>query len=548
VIFGNVRELALDTLAVRGDEPKLVIDFPFDEAGFTPNDDIAHLDEFRAAAKPARTLVWLPSFFSLATQRDLATLVKLDYLLAGERLRDYATHLSPVDQASAREILRNQQSQLRQRLIHCLEGAYGVESPLPGSIDESHTPSEHFQSLDPAFAPRPPDRANLRPALESLLGQMFTSQYPAHPEFGVEIKTSVLRKVHEQVSRALQDPDGRVAIDKPLRALMSQIAVPLRLGEMGETHFVRGRHWFSHFDRLPKPLSVGKLRQAIDDPRRMGLPAVVQNLVILTYADQANLSFWEHGGPASATLEKLPDDLELREEALPASEVWQAAAERAGKVFGIAVSPLLNASNVSALAEALGRVASGALEACAGVAERLERIGRDVAIDAEAARRLRTARATHALVRALSGLAGKARIDALANMEPQTSLDAMGTSFRRAQDVLELLRRTKWELFEAIARLGDARAERAGTLRRELAEVLAADEYAVELAGKLPDLETQALRLLTPPITPDPTPVLREGTHRELDREALARVARELDQLLSEQPGATLTLDWTLRR
>jgi len=124
----------------------------------------------------------------------------------------------------------------------------------------------------------------------------------------------------------------------------------------------------------------------------------------------------------------------------------------------------------------------------------------------------------------------------------------MGTSFRRAQDVLELLRRTKWELFEAIARLGDARAERAGTLRRELAEVLAADEYAVELAGKLPDLETQALRLLTPPITPDPTPVLREGTHRELDREALARVARELDQLLSEQPGATLTLDWTLRR
>ena len=100
---------------------------------------------------------------------------------------------------------------------------------------------------------------------------MLASQYPAHPALGAAVKPGVLRSVREQVSRAVQEPEGRVAIDKPLRATMTQIAVPLQLGDMGETHFVLGRHWFSHFEKLAKPLTVKKLRAAIDDPRRMGL-------------------------------------------------------------------------------------------------------------------------------------------------------------------------------------------------------------------------------------------------------------------------------------
>ena len=103
--------------------------------------------------------------------------------------------------------------------------------------------------------------------------------------------------MHEQVSRAVQEQEGRVAIDRPLRPSMTQIAVPLRLGEMGETHFVLGRHWFSRFERLARPLTVARLREAIDEPRRMGLPDAAANLVILVYADQANLAFRRHGGP-----------------------------------------------------------------------------------------------------------------------------------------------------------------------------------------------------------------------------------------------------------
>ena len=568
VIFANVRELPDESLSTRADERKVVVDFPFDEPGHTPADDLARLNDFRRRDARAQTLVWLPSFLSASAQRDLGTLVKIDHVLAGERLRDFATHLSPVDQASARELLRNQQSQLRQRLIHYLEGAYGVENPTPGSVDESHPPAEHFQSLDPAFEPRPPARANLRDALGSLFDQMCTSQYPAHPDFGAPARIATLRRVHEQVSRAVQEQEGRVAIDKTLRASMTQIAVPLRLGEMGETHFVLGRHWFSHFERLARPLTVAKLREAIDQPSRMGLPKAAANLVILVYADQADLAFRRHGGPWTAKLDDLPDDVELREEELPVQEAWKTAIERADKVFGMTVSPLRNASNVSDLAERLGETAKEKTVACDELVERLASIGADFSIEEDGAKRLRTARATRALVQSLAALRGRARIERLAEIRPETSLEAMGTSFRKAADVLDVLERTHWTLFASLGRLKDDRADAAQRFVRELTEAMAADEYAVALGHRLPDLENRAVDLLArpvepPPPTPPPTPppppgkggasvregaIVEEGSHSNLDRERLRAVTTKLEALFSEEPTARLELTWKLRK
>ena len=87
VIFANVRELPDESLSTRGDERKVVVDFPFDEPGRTPADDLARLNDFRRRDARARTLVWLPSFLSAPAQRDLGTLVKIDHVLRGERLK-----------------------------------------------------------------------------------------------------------------------------------------------------------------------------------------------------------------------------------------------------------------------------------------------------------------------------------------------------------------------------------------------------------------------------------------------------------------------------
>ena len=73
----------------------------------------------------------------------------------------------------------------------------------------------------------------------------------------------------------------------------------------------------------------------------------------------------------------------------------------------------------------------------------------------------------------------------------------MGTSFDKAKAVLDALERTKWALFPSLRQLTDDRSDAARRLLEELAEAVAADEYAVALGGKLPDLEDRAIKLLT---------------------------------------------------
>ena len=370
---------------------------------------------------------------------------------------------------------------------------------------------------------------------------------------------------------------------------MTQIAAPLRLGEMGETHFVVGRHWFSHFERLDKPLTVGRLREAMDQPRRMGLPTAAANLVILIYADQANLAFQRHGSPWPAQLDDLPDDVVLREEALPSADVWTHAVERAGKVFGLTVSPLRNATNASDLAERLGETATRQSAACDALVERLASIGAEFSIEEDAAKRLHTARASRALVQSLAALRGRARIERLAEMQPATSLEAMGTSIAKAGEVVDVLERTHWQLFAPLSRLADDRADDraddAQRLRRELAEALAADEYVVALGRRLPDLGNRAANLLArppaPATTPPPAPgagqgtgsggaavregaggqgeggtaagpgwgggaIADQGARGDLDRERLREVAAGLEDLLRKEPGARMEITWRL--
>jgi hypothetical protein len=51
--------------------------------------------------------------------------------------------------------------------------------------------------------------AEFKSAFESLLGQLFAHQYPAHPEFDTEIKASVIKKVWPEVQKAIEAPGQR---------------------------------------------------------------------------------------------------------------------------------------------------------------------------------------------------------------------------------------------------------------------------------------------------------------------------------------------------
>lgn len=564
IIFGNVRELTADSLAAREDSRKAILDFPFDEQGYTPRDDLQHLDGFRQSGKRSRTLVWIPSFLSSRSLSDLGVLVILDEVLrSDESFRRHASHLSAVDQSQARGILDGQRRQLELRVLRYLEGAYGVDTPVKDSIDESHSPAEHFQSLDPGFTPRPPVGANLRASFEALLHQVLESQYPAHPNFEIEVKLSALKKVQDEIKRATQDPGGRILIDKTMRSLMNAIAVPLGLGEMGETHFVLGRHWYNHLSRAVvdgTPVTVGELREAIDRPRPMGLTTAAEDLIIMLFADQSDCSFTLHGGTYPAKLDDLRDELVLRKQPLPSKEVWDVAIDRAAKIFGLAVSPLLNASNVSELSGGL-EAQVGQLEVCQKVADRLAGLCADYAVPGS--KRLETANHVLSLLRKLTTAKELQRIEILAKAEIATSAEAMGTSFTKSGAVAQAIENAKWAMFESMKQLEDDRKPAASTVLTGLVEALAHDELALALGPRIQKLENDAVRLLAqgvaqavaPPVaqTPPPAPpadpnvqiVAREDRAGLSAADAAKEIAR-LTALLAQSDDLKVDLKYSI--
>ena len=367
VLFTNVRALPDESLR-SADDWKLIIDFPFDAEGHSPIEDLDRVNKFREKDERHRTLVWLPSFFSPRTQSELGKLVIIDRLLLGNNLDQHAQHLSLQDRQTARLLLQNQQSALSQRLLQAVEAAFAIRSePTPGTLDAAYDMSEsHFQSLYPSLALQRPVGANLGEALEHLLDQALSHQFPKHPKFGQEIKPGKdLRQVLEVCREAARTPDGRVFVeDKAVRQKLKNVCNPLELGQMSETHFVLGNSWKNHFNRLlaaseqPHP-TAADLRRWMDQPEERGLPREIQNLLILVYADQTNRSFVRYGGNYTPTLEDLPNELELQEQALPDLKDWEEAVNRVADILGHAVSRLLNASNLATLASKVGESRQG---------------------------------------------------------------------------------------------------------------------------------------------------------------------------------------------
>ena len=517
VLFRNIRDLPDTSLENSAERWKLIIDFPFDEVGRGARDDTSKIQSFRESHPDgAKTLCWVPAFFSPDAQKDLGTLVILEHILAGERFTQYASHLSPQDRPSAKSQLDNQRSMLRQRVKKHLDAAYGLESQdTADSVDRTQELelSERFVSLQPGLTLQPPVAATLVSAMDSLLDQALAHEFPGAPAFETELKTNGLKKVYEQVYGASLTADGRLAIDKPVRPLLRAIANPLQLGEMGAdaTHFVLGQHWKTHFTKKVAEtggtLSVSQLRNWIDDPQPKGLPREAENILILLFAAQTNRSFFLHGAPLEPTLTELPDQLELRELALPNEKDWADAVQRTGSIFGVSGSPLCNASNVANLSASIHTIAVQAQAACQDYCQQLQARLSAFGLQPSDTDRMQTANATLQLIERISSGQPDEVVAILATATIATTQAAMGGCFHTAETLHATLQSANWEIFAAIHTLTDERQQAAEEIRSAIVQALQRDEHVVQLGSTLQMAQARAVSLLTKsPQAPAPTP------------------------------------------
>ena len=533
VIYGNVRSLPDTSLTANGQTWKVVIDYPFDEPGHTTRDDLGKLQIFsQNNPNGTRTLVWLPAFFTESARRDLSRLVIIDHILTGERYNSYASFLSPQDRATARTLMENQRSSLQERVKQHVEAAYGIRGSQSKSIDDSHTLADTYNSLFQGLDLQPPAGSNLKLALEELLSQALSYEFPAHPSFGAEIKISNLRKVYEEVSKAVSEKGGRIQVDKSMRSLIKQIAEPLNLGEQGETHFVLGMRWKDHFNRKASEsgttITVQALRKWLDEPYIMGLPKDCSNLIILIYAAQTNRSFYRHGGTFDATLANLPEEVELREQQLPPATMWVTAIERASRIFGVVSSPLLNASNLTKLAEGIQAITNEKIDSCRRLVDTLKNHLVEFEVSIQDASRLQTAITVINLLEAVRNSKPASVIEALATFDPITSEAAMGTSFSSAAVVVSELAATQWKLFDSVRSLQDDRSNAAKALCQRVIDAMKADQHVTVLGPVLKIEQSKAIDLLSVPTVATPMPPVKTSV-APIDEPSIKRGYKMID-------------------
>jgi hypothetical protein len=524
VVFGNVRDrtwLSDDHFQAAPDTWRVVIDHPFDEPGHSSIEDLQRLDEMVTRGVQSRTIVWLPRFLSDNKIRELRRLVILNWLLDGspERWQGAADHLNETDRALARSILESQRNTLRRSLEDAVQQAYGAASPRPGVLLDEAGHERTLFSFERLFAPANPVGATLGQAFENLLGQAFEAVYPAHPHFepgDVEVKVRDLKVVAAYVARAITDSDKRVELQADA-AVVRRIAEPLGVGKATEMHYLLGDDrftpWGQEIERAlgrrtnegtpaDGPVTVGELRRWIREVTPAhGLRDEVADLVVITWAALRQRAWFQHGSPLPTVPDpgSLSASMELRTQELPSHDEWEKARAAAGALLGVPAAAYLTAPAVADFVAQVTGTAQDLARTAPDLVTALETVYRTLGIDD--GDRLRTARASAALVQRLPHLTGVKLVQTVGSPELASATPtAAGKSLASAAAVAGALNRFPWHrldpLLQAMNGEGD-QATSAAVVVNDVRDAVQHDEIVTAASSALSACEEGIFAWLT---------------------------------------------------
>ncbi len=549
VRYGNVRELRDQHLRCPPDvDWFLLIDYPFDDPGFVPEDDARRVEEFlnqlseTGASQANPGFAWLPTFFADSLTRELGELVKIEHVLAGENPRRYLGQLRPEDQARARQDLESLGNAKRARVRRSMEAAYGVtQRSSEMALDDTRTAEQHIVSLQPGLDGKPLLQTTFERALEELAERLLEHRWPRHPRFSTLVTKAKLAKVLGAVEQTLATADHRVPAESKELRLMGDLAEPLGLLQRSEAALTLAEGRLREIERRRQQAGLGTPTVAemlgLLDPQGLhGFEPPVCELLIAAYAAWARRTI-EHQGkvldPSSGRT--LPPTAVLRQVELPSEQDWRQALGKVGELFGITLRKALTPAN---LADVAARV-TARLEELGPAASRLPAaLGQRLAawgLEAEPPR-LTTATSGEQLVSQLSGQVGPALlIRRLASFEPATSATALGRSLKTASATTAALAATaNWTLIEHAAKRRDQpeQAAAVGRLLTDLVQVLEADELNTPLAAAIEKLIEAATTILKSPVPAAPVPAPAEPVAAPLQHPQVTVEASDLETLL----------------
>ncbi len=216
----NIRELPNAAFKIRpGGEYRILIDYPWDEPGYSVADDEQRAADVRKRDGTSLTACWLPRHFTqseLAFLDDLAALEELTGSAQEELIRDFG----PNERAQIVEQANNQAQNLRQSLQQKLGEVYrdhgrivalttGIEATVPaGELGE---------------------------IIDRLARVLLDRQYPMHPAFGAKPEPETLRLLCDWLARAAEKQDQMEVFTDEEAKVLRTLGDPLELVSMGQT-------------------------------------------------------------------------------------------------------------------------------------------------------------------------------------------------------------------------------------------------------------------------------------------------------------------------
>ncbi|MCX4587034.1 PglY protein [Streptomyces sp. NBC_01481] len=515
-VFGNVCDPHLPDEQFKpqmGGNIRFVLDYPFDDKHF-PSDDVRRIERMKQEGKYARTVIWLPDFFSEQKANQLGRLLKINYLLERDRLDDHTATKSADERVQIRHQLKAQSENLTSQLAAVLQQLYGISKPDPGSVGAEVPDNQHVWSLEPAYSrPKPQAGLSFEQNLYALADGMFAALHPKHPDFdpGLTRKAVTARELKtalEWIGKAMVDGSRRVVVDGHHLAVVKKIVHPLGLGEVHDGPLNLLSDWRLKINqkaadaKAGTELSVEDIRRWIADLGFTGLEKNITSLIIATYALLDDRTWVYQTSPVPAPeLERIGSGYGLRAVELPSEEEFTAARVRAGAVFGVSAQPVLFARNVAALESQCRRVVDAHQQAVGGVRRSLEKHAADLGLAGAEADRMRSMRAAADLLARLSSTKdATSLVKELAAASYDVTDQELGAAIKQAPEVLDALDNTNWSLLKSVrsfAERGDGVGDRAERLVATLRDTVNDHEQARSLVPVLSRLQDQSVALVT---------------------------------------------------
>lgn len=496
------------------DRIRFVIDYPFDEhEKGTPSADENRVYRLQREKPDAATVVWLPSFISGQRGTQLGRLLKINYLLDRDRLKDFATHLGSDDQVRVRHQLEAQRETLVAQLGQVLHQAYGIAKANESDLGAQVTEGKHVHALYAGHAPQLQGGGAFEYNLLKLADGLLDAIYPKHPNFDRQesrkpVPAAKFKMAYGWIVKAMDDSSRRVVVDSRELGEVARIVHPLELGEVHDGPLNVSTDWRRHIDQqagkhgAKGDFGVEDIRMWIAELGWTGLDRLVSNLVIATYALLADRS-WVYNGKAdkAPALDQIGPGWALRAQERPGQEEYTRAHERAAALFGTSVPTVLFTRNVNALAADVHTKAAAREGAVNGLRRALARYRSALGISGEAptAREQSVRDAADLLARINQTPEATPLARDLAAATYVSTYFELGKVISSAQEVLDALEDTDWELIESVRKYtgrGDGLAERSERLLAEIADAASRNEFDTSLKPVLRGARSQAVALI----------------------------------------------------